>query len=82
MRAKKIVQAQIRAKGQRIADFKAREISHLAEDYLAQHGERLRAEAAHTIATSPGFARWRRAELTTDAQKQSEPKSTTSTGAK
>jgi len=69
MRAKKIVQAQIRAKGQMIADFEAREI-------------RLRAEAAHTIATLPGFARWRRAELTTDAQKQSEPKSTTSTGAK
>ena len=58
-RAKKAVQADIRAKGQRIADFSAREITLLAEDYLAQHGEELRAEAEHAIATWPGFARWR-----------------------
>ena len=59
MRAKKTVQAQIRAEGHRISDYKAKEISHLAHDYLAQHGERLRADAEHTIATWPGFARWR-----------------------
>jgi hypothetical protein len=57
--AKKRVQANIRAKGQRIADFSAREITLLAEDYLGQHGEQLRAEAEHAIATWPGFARWR-----------------------
>ena len=38
-RAKKVVQANIRAKGQRLADFSAREITLLAEDNLAQHGE-------------------------------------------
>ena len=58
-RAKKAVQANIRAKGQRIADFSAREITLLAEDYLAQHREQLWAEAEHAIATWPGFARWR-----------------------
>jgi len=57
--AKKTVQADIHAKGQRIADFSAREITLLAEDYLAQHREQLWAEAEHAIATWPGFARWR-----------------------
>jgi hypothetical protein len=41
-RAKKVVQANIRAKGQRITDFSAREITLLAEDYLAQHRQELR----------------------------------------
>ena len=59
-RAKKAVRAGIRAKGQRLADFCAREITLLAEDYLAQHGEQLRAEAEHAITTWPGFARWRK----------------------
>src|SRR5262249_17870786 len=58
-RARKVVKANIRAKGQRLADFSAREITLLAEDYLAQHREQLRAEAEHDIATRPGFARWR-----------------------
>ena len=58
-RAKKVVQANIRAKGQRPADFSAKEITLLAEDYLAQHGEELRAQAERAIATWPGFARWR-----------------------
>ena len=58
-RAKKAVQANIRAKGQRLADFSAREITLLAEDYLAQHRAQLWAEAEHAIATWPGFARWR-----------------------
>ena len=80
IRAKKIVQAQIRAKGQRISDYSNRQINHLAEDYLAQHGETLRAEAMQTIATSPAFTRWRLpcAQFTTNAQKESEPISTTS----
>src|SRR5262245_60996319 len=58
-RAKKAVQADIRAKGQRISDFSAREITLLAEDYLAQHRAELIAEAEHAIATWPGFAAWR-----------------------
>jgi hypothetical protein len=49
----------IRAKGQRLADFSAKEITLLAEDYLAQHGPELMAEAEEVIATSPGFERWR-----------------------
>jgi hypothetical protein len=58
-RAKRRVQASIRAKGQRLGDFSAREIALLAEDYLAQHRAELVAEAEHAIATWPGFARWR-----------------------
>jgi hypothetical protein len=67
--------------GLKVAHFTAKEISVLAEDYVAQHREQLRAEAEHTIATWPGFARWRLPEcanLASDAQKQNEPKSTTS----
>ena len=58
-RAKNAVRANIRAKGLKLAQFSAKEITILAEDYLAQHRERLRVEAEHTIATWPGFARWR-----------------------
>jgi hypothetical protein len=58
-RAKRLVQASIRAKGQRLADFSAREIALLAEDYLAQHRAELIAEAENAIATWPGFAPWR-----------------------
>jgi hypothetical protein len=58
-RAKRLVQASIRAKGQRLADFSAREIALLAEDYLAQHRQELIAEAENVIATSPYFAEWR-----------------------
>jgi len=57
--AKKVVKATIRAKGQRISDFSAREITLLAEDYLAQHRAELIAEAKHIVATSPYFERWR-----------------------
>ena len=39
------VKAQIRANGQKIAQFSAREISVLAEAHLAQHREQLRALA-------------------------------------
>jgi hypothetical protein len=58
-RAKRLVQASIRAKGQRLSDFSAREIALLAEDYLAQHRQELIAEAENVIATSPYFAEWR-----------------------
>jgi hypothetical protein len=58
-RAKRLVQADIRAKGQRLADFSAKEITLLAEDYLAQHRPELMAEAEEVIAPSPGFERWR-----------------------
>jgi hypothetical protein len=58
-RAKRLVQASIRAKGQRLSDFSAREITILAEDYLAQHRQELIAEAENAIATSPYFVQWR-----------------------
>jgi hypothetical protein len=67
--AKKTVQANIRAKGQRIADLSAREITLLAEDYLSQHRAQLWAEAEHAIATWPGFARWRLPVSRTDSAK-------------
>jgi hypothetical protein len=54
--------------------YSARQISHLAEDYLAQHGERLRAEAEQVIATSPLFA-----YLRINAQTEKPRISTTST---
>ena len=78
--ARRAVRAQIRANGQKIAQFSAREISVLAEAHLAQHRERLRAEAEHTIATWPGFAYLRvpSANIKTNAQTQTRPISTTS----
>ena len=78
--AKRAVRAQIRANGQKIAQFSAREISVLAEAHLAQHRERLRAEAEHTIATWPGFAYLRvpSANIKANAQSEKPPISTTS----
>jgi hypothetical protein len=81
MRAKKAINAKLRAEGVRLTCVLPAVINAQARDYLAQHREQLIAEAEHAIATWPGFARWRlpdRANLLNDAQKQSEPKSTTS----
>ena len=58
-RAKKAVERELRSKGIRTTLIKPAEISLLAREYLAQHRERLRAEAEQAIATWPGFARWR-----------------------
>ncbi len=77
-RAKKVVLAELRAKGLRLADFSAREIALNAEAYMARHRERLISEAAQDVATWPGFARWRCAEINTNAQTENEPKSITS----
>jgi hypothetical protein len=79
-RARKAVERQLQEQGLKPRYMALREINLLAQDYLAQHGEQLRAEAEHAIATWPGFARWRLpgADITTNAQKQSEPISTTS----
>lgn len=81
-RAKQAVREDIRAKGFKLAQFSAKEITLLAEDYFTQHRARLIADAEHAIATWPGFARWRLpdcANLVTPAHPQSGPKSTTST---
>ena len=79
--ARREVKAQIRAQGLKVAHYSAKEISILAEAHLAQHREQLRAEAEHAINTWPGFARWRlpSANITSDAQKEKQPISTTST---
>ena len=79
--ARREVKGQIRAQGLKVAHYSAKEISILAEAHLAQHREQLRAEAEHAIATWPGFARWRLpncSNIETDAQKTSQPISTTS----
>jgi hypothetical protein len=67
-RARSAVLKDIRAQGKRPSDFSARQITELAEGYFAQHMEPLITEAVEVIATSPGFARWRCAELSSDAQ--------------
>ena len=67
--------------GLKVAHCTAREVSVLAEVELQRNRAQFIAEAEHTIATWPGFARWRLPEcanLASDAQKQNEPKSTTS----
>jgi hypothetical protein len=79
-RAKKAVKRELQEQGLKPKYIAPREINLLAHAYLAQHRPELLAEAEHVIATWPGFARWRlpSANITTNAQKQSEPISTTS----
>jgi hypothetical protein len=78
--AKKAIQAQIRAQGDKLTQAPARTISIFADAYFDVHRQRLMAEAEHAIATWPGFARWRLpgANIRTNAQSESEPKSITS----
>ena len=57
--ARREVKAQIRAKGDKVAHYSAREISVLAEVELQRNRPRFVAEAEHAINTWPGFARWR-----------------------
>ena len=80
VRAKKAVLVALRAQGLRPQHFSAREIAVLAEYYLNQHRAELVGEATEAIATWPGFARWRlpSANIQTNAQSESEPKSMTS----
>jgi hypothetical protein len=79
-RAKKALERELKAQGRRLTCIAPREINELAREYLTQHSERLKAEAEHAIATWPGFKQWRLpgANLTTNAQSESEPKSTIS----
>jgi hypothetical protein len=77
--ARKAIKAQLRAEGLKLSQFSAKDISIRADAYFDVHRERLIAEAEHVIATSPYFARWRCAELSSDAQKEKPPISTTST---
>jgi hypothetical protein len=58
-RAKRAVQADIRAKGLKIAQFTARDITEQAEVYLAQHRDELITKAAADCLTFPEFSRYR-----------------------
>lgn len=53
-RARKAVERQLQEQGLKPRYMALREINLLAQDYLAQHREQLRAEAEHAIATWPG----------------------------
>ena len=78
--ARKAIKAQLRAEGLKLSQFSAKDISIRADAYFDVHRERLIAETEQIIATSPYFARWRlpSANITTVAQSENEPKSTTS----
>ena len=76
-KAKKLVQAQIRARGQRISDYSCRDISLLAHAHLAQHQEELINKATAVVATFKEFAGC--VELLINAQSENGPISTTST---
>lgn len=72
LQAKRAVKEEIRAKGQKIAEFSCREISERADAFFAQHREELMAKATAIVRTFPEFAGC--AELSTSAQKRNEPK--------
>ena len=78
--ARKAIKAQLRAEGLKLSQFSAKDISIRADAYFDVHRERLIVEAEHIVATSPYFERWRLpcADITTVAQSENEPKSTTS----
>jgi hypothetical protein len=79
--ATKAIKARLRAKGIRLSDVTAKDISNQARAWLEVHREELIAEAEHAIATYPGFARWRLpdyAKITTAAQATEAQKSITS----
>jgi hypothetical protein len=77
--ATKAVKARLKAQGVNLSYVPARDIAALARDYLAHNRAFFVVEAKQAIATWPGFARWRCAEIASDAQSNIEPISTTST---
>jgi hypothetical protein len=76
--ATKAVKARLKAQGVNLSYVPARDINALARDYLAEHRAFFVVEAKQAIATWPEFARWRCAEIASDAQSQEQPKSITS----
>jgi len=78
--AVKVIKARLREAGERLTPVKPKDINAPAYEYLAQHREQLIAEAEHIIATSPHFKSWRLpcANISSDAQAQTQPISTTS----
>jgi hypothetical protein len=79
-RARKATEAQLRALGKRPTTYSPAQLKALAKAELELNRISLMAEAEKTIATSPLFKRWRlpSADITSDAQKENDPKSTTS----
>ena len=66
--ATKAVKRELQAQGVRLHYISSKEMRELADTYLAQHRADLIAQAAEIVATSPRFARWRRAKLSINAQ--------------
>ena len=56
LQAKRAVKEEIRAKGQKIAEFSCREISERADAFFAQHREELMAKATAIVRTFPESA--------------------------
>ena len=76
-----MVLAQIRARGDKVQYYSAREIAILTEAELERNRARLIADAEQAVATWPEeFARWRCADIASDAQKQNAQNSMASTG--
>jgi hypothetical protein len=69
-KAKKAVQAQIRANGQRISDYSNKEISLMANAHFAQHQEELINKAAAVVVTFSEFSPLVCAYVRTNAQSQ------------
>jgi hypothetical protein len=53
--ARKAVKHQLRAKGLKVAHFAARDLSRLADEYLAQHRTRLLAETWERVRNAPAL---------------------------
>jgi hypothetical protein len=80
--AKKAVQAELKDAGVRVSLVRPAEISERAAKYLLNHPElnaRARVQAERMIREGVFGKRAQRAYLKTNAQKENEPKSTTST---
>jgi hypothetical protein len=57
--ARRAIKREFQAQGVRLHDLTAREIAIWGEAWFNAHSAELIAEAKHTIATWPEFARWR-----------------------
>ena len=77
--ARKAIEAK-QGQGVRVSLVPPCEINALTNDYLAEHRAFFVVEAKQAIATRPGFARWRLpcADVSSDAQTETQPKSITS----
>jgi len=74
----KAIKAQFQAQGVRLSEVPAKVIHILADAYFDVHRAQLLVEAEEMIATWSGFARWRCANVESDAQTKETQKSITS----